>query len=250
MSGSRRRITIGAFAGLLFVAAAGVALAVINTGPRATLTASPVGYGTSSGMMGGGYGMMGGGYGPAGTPESGSSSRSGGATPHGSQAITLTVKSDSEHGKRGPDGSWHDAFLPAGFTVHAGESVTVTVYNYDDAPHSFTSQALDVNQTIPGGSTNAPSTTTFTLGGEARHIHPTMVWSSSAFSAVLGTSTACVPIRAPADASVARDRARARASPPSLLVAGRGIEGPLPWRGRFAANRERCTTGRPDPVSG
>jgi plastocyanin len=154
---------IGAVAGLLLVAAAGVALALINTGPRATPTASPLGYGAGSGMMGGGYGMMGGGYGPAGTPRSGSSSRSRGATPRGSQAITLKVKSDSEHGKRGPDGSWHDAFLPADFTVQAGYAVTVTVYNYDDAPHSFTSQALGVNQAIPGGLTNAPSKTTFTF---------------------------------------------------------------------------------------
>ena len=38
-----------------------------------------------------------------------------------SEAIKLRVKADDEHGRRGPDGKWHDAFLPADFTVHAGD---------------------------------------------------------------------------------------------------------------------------------
>jgi hypothetical protein len=39
--------------------------------------------------------------------------------------------------------------------------VTVTVYNYDSSPHSFTSSALAVNVTIPAGSASRPSKTTF-----------------------------------------------------------------------------------------
>ena len=119
-------------------------------------------------MMGGGYGMMGGGYGSPSTTGSGTANPPGKATARGSQALTLNVKSNTEHGKRGPDGNWHDAFLPADFTVHAGETVTVTVYNYDDMPHSFTSQSLAVNQTIPGGSASSPSKTTFKFTAPSR----------------------------------------------------------------------------------
>lgn len=91
-----------------------------------------------------------------------------GSTPVGKpEAVKLVVKSDDEHGRRGSDGKWHDAFLPADFTVHAGDRVTVTVLNYDTSPHSFTSSSLGpgglINQTIAAGSANAPSTTTFTF---------------------------------------------------------------------------------------
>ena len=163
---SRRLLLAGSLAGALAVAGVAVAVPLIHSsaGTPGGYTGGAVngGYGT---MMGGGYGTMmgGGGYGPAPTPGSETSNPPAGAAPHGSQAVTLRVKSDTEHGKLGPDGSWHDAFLPAGFTVRAGESVTVTVYNYDDMPHSFTSQALGVNQTILGGSASAPSKTTFTF---------------------------------------------------------------------------------------
>jgi plastocyanin len=47
--------------------------------------------------------------------------------------------------------------------VHPGYIVTVTVSNYDDMPHSFTSPSLAVNETIPAGSANAPTKTTFTF---------------------------------------------------------------------------------------
>lgn len=84
-----------------------------------------------------------------------------------SEAVKLVIKADSEHGKMGSDGKWHDSFLPADFTVHAGDRVVVTVRNYDEMPHSFTSSSLSssqlINQTIPAGSANSPSTTTFTF---------------------------------------------------------------------------------------
>lgn len=83
------------------------------------------------------------------------------------QAVKLIVKSGDEHGKLGPGGVWHDAFLPADFTVHPGARVTVTVLNYDNMPHSFTASSLSpstlMNQTIAAGSATAPSTTTFTF---------------------------------------------------------------------------------------
>lgn len=86
------------------------------------------------------------------------------AAPARTEDVRLAIKSDVEHGKRGPDGKWHDAFLPADFTVHAGDKVVVTVANYDDGSHSFTSTTLGpVNVSIPGGSATKPSETTFTF---------------------------------------------------------------------------------------
>jgi len=83
------------------------------------------------------------------------------------QDVKLIVKSDDEHGKMGPDGKWHDAFLPASFSVHAGDTVQVTVYNYDEGAHSFTSTSLSstevVDQQIPAGSEKTPSKTVFTF---------------------------------------------------------------------------------------
>ncbi len=83
------------------------------------------------------------------------------------QSIKLAIKSDTEHGRRGPDGKWHDAFLPAGFTVKAGAQVTVTVTNYDQSPHTFTSSTLSDTQVIDAhiaaGTASGPTTTTFTF---------------------------------------------------------------------------------------
>jgi plastocyanin len=87
------------------------------------------------------------------------------------EAVKLTIKSDDEHGKRGPDGKWHDAYLPANFTVHAGDKVTVTVDNYDEGSHTFTSSTLTtagvMNVMIPAGSEKSPHTTTFTFTAPA-----------------------------------------------------------------------------------
>jgi plastocyanin len=78
-------------------------------------------------------------------------------------SFTVSVRSDTEHGRKGPDGQWHDAFVPANYTVHAGAKVTFTVYNYDNSPHSFTAPGLGQNQVLPGGSATAPSVTKFTF---------------------------------------------------------------------------------------
>lgn len=92
----------------------------------------------------------------------------GGSGPVGKpEAVRLAVKADTQHGRLGSDGKWHDAFLPADFTVRAGARVRVTVVNYDTMPHSFTSSSLGgsqlINQTIPAGSATTPSKTTFTF---------------------------------------------------------------------------------------
>jgi plastocyanin len=80
------------------------------------------------------------------------------------QAIGMAIKADVEHGKRGPDGQWHDAFLPADITVRAGDKVTITFTNYDSGPHSFVSPSLGVVQVINGGgSMGSPQTSTVTF---------------------------------------------------------------------------------------
>lgn len=65
------------------------------------------------------------------------------------RAITILVKSDSQHAKKGPDGKWHDAFLPASFAVKAGQKTTVTILNYDTGAHSLVSPSLNLNVKIP-----------------------------------------------------------------------------------------------------
>jgi plastocyanin len=76
-------------------------------------------------------------------------------------SVKMIVKSDSQHGRKGPDGAWHDAFLPADFQVRAGQTVNVTVVNYDTGPHTFTAPTLGVNAVIPAATGNAPAQYTF-----------------------------------------------------------------------------------------
>ena len=159
MHRARRSLSGIAGAGVLVLVLAGVVLAIAMNGhPRNVFAA-----GTSRGsdgysMMGPGSGMMRGG-----SPPPQSDSGAGTVKAQGSQALTLIVRSDAEHARRGPDGTWHDAYLPADFTVRARRRVTVTVYNYDDMPHSFTSSALGVDATVPAGSADTPSKTTFSF---------------------------------------------------------------------------------------
>lgn len=77
--------------------------------------------------------------------------------------VKLVIKSDDEHAKKGPEGTWHDAFLPAGFSVKAGAVVRVTVYNYDEGEHTFTAADLGANVAFPPGTKAKPSVTTFTF---------------------------------------------------------------------------------------
>ena len=88
---------------------------------------------------------------------------SGAAASAGPESVKLTIKSDEEKGKKGSDGNWHDAYLPADFSVEAGATVQVVVYNYDDMPHSFTATGLGLNEEVAAGSEDKPSKTTFTF---------------------------------------------------------------------------------------
>jgi heme/copper-type cytochrome/quinol oxidase subunit 2 len=92
----------------------------------------------------------------------------------------LTSKMAAKNGYLGPDGNGHDTFMLASLssgkahdaltrsnlTVKVGDTITVTVTNYDEGPHTFTSPELGVSATI-APATNAtkgiPSKTTFTF---------------------------------------------------------------------------------------
>lgn len=63
--------------------------------------------------------------------------------------VAIQIKTDAQHGRFGPDGKWHDAFLPANFHLTANQPNTITVTNSDDMPHTLTSPTLKVNLTIP-----------------------------------------------------------------------------------------------------
>lgn len=78
------------------------------------------------------------------------------------QSVTMSFRSDIEHGRKGPDGTWHDAGLPAVYSVRAGSRVRVTLLNYDSSPHSFTAPGLGVDQIVAGGSPANPGRATFT----------------------------------------------------------------------------------------
>lgn len=111
----------------------------------------------------------------------------------GGEDVKLVIKSDEEHAKKGSDGNWHDAYLPADFSVKAGTTVQVTIYNYDDMPHSFTSPEMGVSQEIAGGSESKPSKTTFTFTAPAEAgsyewlcVLPCDPWSMSHFGFMKG----------------------------------------------------------------
>jgi len=73
--------------------------------------------------------------------------------------ITLTVQSDLT---LGPDNKTHDTFVPCNFTVYAGQVVNLTVVNYDEGQHSFTSPTLNVNFQIPASNeSGVPSVSHF-----------------------------------------------------------------------------------------
>ena len=73
--------------------------------------------------------------------------------------VSMVVQGDST---LGPDGLLHDAFAPCNFTVYAGQTVNLTIINYDNGQHSFTSTTLNVNFQVPASQTNGvPTVTTF-----------------------------------------------------------------------------------------
>ena len=84
------------------------------------------------------------------------------------KSVTMAFRSDVEHGRLGPDGKWHDAATNANFTVHERAQVTITMVNYDTAPHSFTAPGLGVDSVVAGGSPTSPSQAKFTFRAPAK----------------------------------------------------------------------------------
>lgn len=93
------------------------------------------------------------------------------AKAHRTAALTIVVKSDSEHAKKGPDGKWHDAFLPADFSLTAGQETTIVFVNYDESAHSLVSPSLRLMVRIPAakGSTPGRATISFTAPKAGRY---------------------------------------------------------------------------------
>jgi plastocyanin len=87
------------------------------------------------------------------------------------KTITMVVKADEEHARLGPEGTWHDAYLPADIAVRNGQRVTLHIYNYDEGEHSFAAPALGLNVSVAGGSEKAPkeTTVTFTVSSPPGH---------------------------------------------------------------------------------
>lgn len=83
----------------------------------------------------------------------------GGSSTRKTADITLVVQSDLT---LGPDGKLHDSFVPCDFTVYANQAVNLTVVNYDNGEHSFTSPSLGVNFIIPpSNATGVPKVSNF-----------------------------------------------------------------------------------------
>ncbi|HZD72971.1 MAG TPA: hypothetical protein VE776_03645, partial [Actinomycetota bacterium] len=132
----------------------------------------------ASGGNGAGIGRNGGGTMHGGTPNGGgmgpammggSNGTSSAATsvPPGAQRVQLVVNPQPLGGVKNPTGAVVDGFIPATFRMRVGVPVAVTVRNYDDMPHTWTSAALGVDAAIPAGSASSPSTTTFVINPQA-----------------------------------------------------------------------------------
>jgi len=69
-------------------------------------------------------------------------------------------------GQKGSDGLTHDTTYGANFSVERAQSITVTVYNYDEGPHTITNKALGLNVKIAGAKNEVqgtPSRTVFSF---------------------------------------------------------------------------------------
>lgn len=51
----------------------------------------------------------------------------------------------------GPDGKGHDAILPANLVLKAGQPVELTIINYDEGPHTITSDQMNLNIMVKPG---------------------------------------------------------------------------------------------------
>lgn len=66
------------------------------------------------------------------------------------QHITVYVLRGGQSPK-GPDGHGHDMILPANYALKVGEPVELTIINYDEGPHTMTSETMGVDIQIAAG---------------------------------------------------------------------------------------------------
>lgn len=95
--------------------------------------------------------------------------QNGSATPTGRPAserhVTLAIIPASARLAKGPDGAYHDAFIPSSIAVRVGQVIYLNIVNYSPDSHSFDVPDLRLNLDIapattdPAGSTK-PDTTT------------------------------------------------------------------------------------------
>lgn len=81
-------------------------------------------------------------------------------------AYTTMIMVGHALGQKGSDGLKHDTTYGADFSVSKGQQITVTVYNYDEGPHTITNKSLGLNVTIPGAKDEekgVPSKTIFSF---------------------------------------------------------------------------------------
>jgi plastocyanin len=78
-------------------------------------------------------------------------------------SVTILVKSDDQHAKKGPDGKWHDAFLPANPVLKAGVRTRITLVNYDGSAHSMVAPGIGLNVVVPAAKGSTPGQISFTI---------------------------------------------------------------------------------------
>ena len=90
----------------------------------------------------------------------------GNAQPAAPTAFATMIIVGHTLGQKGSDGLTHDTTYGANFSVGKGQRVTVTVYNWDEGPHTITAKGLGLNVAIPGAKDEekgVPSKTTFSF---------------------------------------------------------------------------------------
>ncbi|HZC99370.1 MAG TPA: hypothetical protein VFA46_03995 [Actinomycetes bacterium] len=177
---SRRVVWLGAVVGAVAL------LAGCSSAPSGGHGAGMSGNGGTMHGGGMGGGMMGGGDQTSSAPAS---------VPPNAQRVQLVVNPPPLGGVRNPAGEVVDGFVPATFRMQVGVPVAVTVLNYDDMPHTWTSAPLGVDAAVPAGSARSPSTTTFVIDPRAagtfawRCMTPCDAWAMAHDGYMRGTVT-------------------------------------------------------------
>jgi membrane fusion protein, multidrug efflux system len=77
-------------------------------------------------------------------------------------------------GRLGSDNKMHDAFTPTDFTAVAGQTIIVTVYNYDTMPHSITTPGMMAAGMMYGAATSGMMGTMSRQSAAGAHLNVTI----------------------------------------------------------------------------